>query len=87
MDSEDSSIIVHIHIGINPKEARVVADASGVRNAEGKWRGGQYCNDCHTVGSGDICAAAPDTALEHCTQETGSLFDTLIHGNILRYDG
>ena len=23
MDSEDSSIIVHIHIGINPKEARV----------------------------------------------------------------
>ena len=40
-----------------------------------------------TLCGGDICAAAPDTALEHCTQETGSLFDTLIHGNILRYDG
>ena len=31
-----------------------------------------------TLCGGDICAAAPDTALEHCTQETGSLFDTFI---------
>ena len=48
MDTQDANI--HIH-KVNPKEVRVevVANASGVRNAQGKWRGGQYCSavDCH----------------------------------------
>ena len=48
MDNQDASIFIH---KVNPKEARieVVSNASGVRNAQGKWRGGQYCSvvDCH----------------------------------------
>ena len=58
MDTQDANI--HIH-KVNPKEVRVevVANASGVRNAQDKWWGGQYCSASASGGRMKITCQLP----------------------------